>query len=94
MSTNLDDERGYEDRSKQVVSDRRRKWSDEENELLRNGVEELGNQWAGIARRIKGRTGTDCKIRWERSLRPDLVKGLWTAQVSIIIEYILIELSY
>ena len=81
-NTNLEDEGGYEDESKKVVSDLRRKWSEEENELLRNGVEELGLQkWAVIARRIKGRTGADCRIKWERSLRPDLVKGRWSREV-------------
>lgn len=46
-------------------------------------MSELGNLWAEIARRINGRTGTDCHKRWENSLRPDLVRGPWSAKVLI-----------
>ena len=64
------------------TSGRRGKWTEEEDELLREGVEELGKQWTAIARRINDRSGQDCLHRWEFSLRPDLIKGPWSAEVS------------
>ena len=70
------------------------KWTRDEDNLLRDGVKELGNHWAAISRRIKGRSGNDCHHRWDRSLRPDLVKGFWSAEVFSSLPIVLMQLSY
>ena len=71
-----------EDNRKVSESGLRGKWSEDEDELLRDGVNELGKQWTEISRRILGRTGVDCCRRWEYYLRPDLIKGSWSSEVS------------
>ena len=63
-------------------SGRQGKWTEEEDELLRDGVHELGKEWNEIARRVNGRTSKDCMMRWEYHIRPDLIKGPWSAEVS------------
>ena len=75
------DEDEYEGVDKVGQSGNKGKWSDEEDNLLRDGMNELGKEWHDIARRIKGRTGHDCLMRWEYHLRPDLVKGPWSPEV-------------
>ena len=62
-------------------SGKKGKWTEDEDELLRDGINELGKQWTEIARRIKGRTGHDCLLRWEKYIRPDLIKDPWSSEV-------------
>ena len=55
-----------------------RRWTPEEDELLRLAVEEFGEKnWRKIAERISGRTSVQCLHRWSKILRPGLVKGPW-----------------
>jgi hypothetical protein len=57
------------------------KWSEEEDELLRRAVKEFGGKnWKKIAARLLGRTDVQCLHRWQKVLRPGLVKGPWTAE--------------
>ena len=79
---NNHEETEYEGKFKKSSRGNKGKWSEEEDELLRDGVNELGNQWSEIAKRITGRTIIDCHQRWEYSLNPDLVKGPWTPEVT------------
>ena len=70
------------------------KWTRDEDNLLRDGVKELGNHWAAISQRIKGRSGNDCHHRWDRSLKPDIVKGFWSAKVFNSLPIVLMQLIY
>lgn len=55
------------------------KWSKEDDECLRNLVDEVGvGKWADIATKMEGRTETQCMHRWNKYLQPNLVKGPWT----------------
>lgn len=58
-----------------------KKWSAEEDELLRRAVGELGErQWKDIAERIPGRNHVQCLQRWKKVLKPGLKKGHWTEE--------------
>uniref|UniRef100_A0ACD5VX64 Uncharacterized protein n=1 Tax=Avena sativa TaxID=4498 RepID=A0ACD5VX64_AVESA len=55
-------------------------WTDEEDEILKKMVMELGDRkWAAIAQHLPGRIGKQCRERWTNHLRPDLRKEhIWT----------------
>jgi len=56
-----------------------KKWTKEEDDLLRQAVREFGEkQWKEIAQRIPGRNHVQCLQRWKKVLRPGLKKGHWT----------------
>lgn len=60
---------------------RKGKWTREEDEQLRQAVEELGEKhWTAIAVRVPARTPIQCLHRWTKTLRPGLVKGPWSRQ--------------
>jgi hypothetical protein len=65
-----------------------RKWTSEEDELLRKGVEEVGEgKWTEIARKyLPQYTGNQCRSRWTYTLNPNLKKGSWTKEVICIIQ--------
>lgn len=50
-------------------------WSLEEDELLRQKVQEYGTKWQKIAKFFKGRTNTNCKNRWIAMKREELKKS-------------------
>ena len=57
------------------------KWSEQEDETLRQAVKEYGGKnWKKIASRLRGRTDVQCLHRWQKVLRPGLVKGPWTTE--------------
>ena len=57
------------------------KWSEDEDELLRQAVDEFGGKnWKKIANKLQGRTDVQCLHRWQKVLRPGLVKGPWTPE--------------
>ena len=57
------------------------KWTEEEDERLRLAVTEYGGKnWKKIASRLRGRSDVQCLHRWQKVLRPGLVKGPWTAE--------------
>lgn len=57
-------------------------WTEAEDELLRNAVTEyLGKNWKRIAERIPDRSDVQCLHRWQKVLRPGLIKGPWTPEV-------------
>lgn len=57
----------------------RSNWTAEEDANLIAACEELGNgDWQVVASRVPGRTRTQCRERWVKSLAPATVKGKWT----------------
>lgn len=55
------------------------KWTEEEDALLRQAVSEFsGRSWKKIASRLRGRTDVQCLHRWQKVLKPGLIKGPWT----------------
>ena len=57
------------------------KWSEHEDELLRRAVEDFkGKNWKKIASRLNGRSDVQCLHRWQKVLRPGLIKGPWTPE--------------
>ena len=56
------------------------KWSKQEDDALRLAVDEIGaKNWKQIAARIHGRSEVQCLHRWQKVLKPSLIKGPWTA---------------
>eukprot|EP01040_Poterioochromonas_malhamensis_P011847 gene11847-12923_t len=56
-------------------------WTAEEDEKLRKAVAEFGGRnWKKIAEQIPDRTDVQCLHRWQKVLRPGLVKGPWTPE--------------
>jgi hypothetical protein len=57
------------------------KWSSEEDASLRRAVDaNSGKNWKKIAFFLPGRTDVQCLHRWQKVLKPGLVKGPWTPE--------------
>ncbi|TMW67099.1 hypothetical protein Poli38472_012215 [Pythium oligandrum] len=58
------------------------RWSREEDERLRDAVQRFGGKnWKMIAETLgRGRTDVQCLHRWNKVLKPGLVKGPWTPE--------------
>jgi hypothetical protein len=57
------------------------KWTAQEDALLRTAVEQHGaKNWKNIAAQLRDRTEVQCLHRWQKVLKPSLVKGPWTAE--------------
>jgi hypothetical protein len=54
------------------------KWSKEEDELLRKSVDEHGLEWNIISKDFPRHTEVQIMNRWQRVLKPSLIKGPWT----------------
>jgi len=55
------------------------KWTKQEDEALRAAVEEHGaKNWKLISQRLPQRSEVQCLHRWQKVLKPTLVKGPWT----------------
>lgn len=66
-----------------MKSTSRGNWTAEEDELLRAAVQQYGGRnWKKISDQIPDRTDVQCLHRWQKVLRPGLVKGPWTPEVS------------
>lgn len=66
----------------------RGRWSNEEDERLRQAVEMYeGKNWKRIATMAFGDSKTDvqCLHRWQKVLRPGLVKGPWTVEEDLLV---------
>ena len=62
----------------------RGKWTSAEDEILKNAVETHdGKNWKKISDMLEGRTDVQCLHRWQKVLRPGLIKGPWTKEVKI-----------
>lgn len=54
-----------------------------QDEALRRAVDRHGvKNWKAVAAVLPGRTDMQCHHRWQKVLKPGLVKGPWTEQVS------------
>lgn len=61
------------------------KWTEEEDALLRQAVNEFGGRsWKKIALRLNGRTDVQCLHRWQKVLKPGLIKVCFK-QLSLLI---------
>jgi hypothetical protein len=59
----------------------RGKWNPIEDELLREAVNKYGGRnWKKISECMSGRTDVQCLHRWQKVLRPGLIKGPWTKE--------------
>jgi myb proto-oncogene protein len=53
-----------------------------QDEQLRRAVDLYdGKNWKKIASCLKGRSDVQCLHRWQKVLRPGLVKGHWSKEV-------------
>jgi hypothetical protein len=54
------------------------KWSTEEDDQLRQAIEEFGTgSWTEVSRRVPTRTGKQCRERWTGHLAPTVSKNTW-----------------
>jgi hypothetical protein len=57
------------------------KWTEDEDDLLRSAVGDFGGKsWKKIASRLLERTDVQCLHRWQKVLKPGLIKGPWTPE--------------
>jgi len=55
------------------------RWTSDEDEKLREAVNKHGaRNWKTIAKEVEGRDHVQCLQRWNKVLKPGLVKGPWT----------------
>jgi hypothetical protein len=60
---------------------KRGRWTVEEDDLLRAAVSSNGEKcWRDISAQVPGRTPIQCLHRWNKVLKPGLVKGNWTCE--------------
>jgi hypothetical protein len=74
-------------RSKKMKRKKYNHWSWEEDEKLRQAVEELGtDSWMQVALAVSGRNNKQCQERWQNHLDPDVNKKRITQEELQIIE--------
>lgn len=70
----------------------RRKWTEEEDELLKAAVSRHdGKNWKVIADEVPGRNHVQCLQRWKKVLKPGLVKGHWTPEEDELLKKVVSE---
>ena len=69
------------------------RWTKEEDDLLRAAVVGMGDkQWKTVALQVPGRSAVQCLHRWNKILKPGLVKGPWTpAEDEALLEWVRLE---
>ena len=73
---------------------RRKKFTQEEDELLKELVEKLGvRKWDQIAQHVPGRTGRQCRDRYRNYLVPGYFNGQWTEEEDNLIRQKFAELG-
>ena len=56
-------------------------WTDEEDTLLKNAVEQIGDtDWTAVAKLVPRRTAQQCLSRWTKALKAGTARGEWTLQ--------------
>jgi myb proto-oncogene protein len=62
-------------------SSKGQKWTQEEDDRPRKNGDDLGTKnWKLVASKIDGRDQGQCQHRWQKVLKPSLVKGPWTEE--------------
>jgi hypothetical protein len=56
------------------------KWTDAEDDMLRELIQQFGRQWSVIASHIPNRTATQVASRWEKCINPILTKGQFSLE--------------
>lgn len=57
------------------------KWTEHEDEQLRQAVKQnCAKNWKKIATSLPGRSDVQCLHRWQKVLKPGLIKGPWTPE--------------
>ena len=73
---------------------RRRKFTEEEDNLLKQLVEKLGmKKWEQIAQHVPGRTGRQCRDRYRNYLVPGYFNGQWTQEEDDLIKEKFLQLG-
>ncbi|KAG0369188.1 hypothetical protein BGZ54_000119 [Gamsiella multidivaricata] len=60
-------------------------WTEEEDHLLKTGVQMFKGQWSKIAERIPGRTDDQCAKRWREGLDPLIDRAAWTPEDDLLL---------
>ncbi|KAJ0401357.1 hypothetical protein ATCC90586_000964 [Pythium insidiosum] len=69
-----------------------KRWTPEQDDALRKAVEEFGQRnWKSIASRVPGRNHAQCLQRWNKVLKPGLVKGHWSYEEDSILERMVLQ---
>lgn len=65
----------------------RGKWTIDEDRVLKQSVDEnQARNWKKISENIPGRTDVQCLHRWQKVLKPGLLKGPWTPEEDTIVK--------
>lgn len=57
---------------------RKKPWTDQQDNLVRQLVEKYGPQrWSFMAKFVEGRLGKQCRERWHNHLNPSILKVEW-----------------
>ncbi|KAF9936998.1 hypothetical protein BGZ65_001890 [Modicella reniformis] len=60
-------------------------WTEEEDHLLKTGVQMFKGQWSKIAEQIPGRTDDQCAKRWREGLDPLIDRAAWTQEDDLLL---------
>jgi len=71
------------------------KWTPEEDAALVEAVRKYGEVWTLVAAEVPTHTGApgQCNLRWNMTLRPDLVRGKWSPEEDVELMDVLAEVD-
>ena len=76
----------------QAEDEKGKRWAPEQDAALREAVEEFGQRnWKAIASRVDGRNHAQCLQRWNKVLKPGLVKGHWAYEEDSTLEHMVLQ---
>ncbi|CAI5747502.1 unnamed protein product [Peronospora destructor] len=69
-----------------------KRWTPQQDSMLRKAVEEFDQRnWKAIATRVDGRNHAQCLQRWNKVLKPGLVKGHWVYEEDMTLEQMVLQ---
>ncbi|CAI5707579.1 unnamed protein product [Peronospora effusa] len=69
-----------------------KRWTLKQDNMLRKAVEEFDQRnWKAIATRVDGRNHAQCLQRWNKVLKPGLVKGHWIDEEDTTLEQMVLQ---